>query len=128
MRRKDSPLCSPQEGPDGMSLERLPGFSHPEMFWQLTERPMGSLLPQMVASSSLRVSRLILKLCSPSLPATKSLCWGRLKKIFARPRHYPAASPLAAECQRLLRAVPSKYNLDHRSQLLRVAAAILTPE
>jgi AraC-like DNA-binding protein len=41
---------------------------------------------------------------------------------------YPAASPLAVECHRLLGEVPPLFNLDHRSQLLRVAAAILTVE
>jgi AraC-like DNA-binding protein len=41
---------------------------------------------------------------------------------------YPAASPLAKECHRLIANVPPQFNLDHRSQLLRVAAAILTEE
>jgi len=41
---------------------------------------------------------------------------------------YPASSPLAMECHRLLGEVPPQFNLDHRSQLLRVAAAILTVE
>jgi AraC-like DNA-binding protein len=47
---------------------------------------------------------------------------------FKRARLYPASSPLAVECHRLLGEVPPQFNLDHRSQLLRVAAAILTVE
>ncbi len=41
---------------------------------------------------------------------------------------YGASSPLAGECHRLLAAVPPQFNLDHRSQLLRVVAAILSVE
>ena len=41
---------------------------------------------------------------------------------------YGASTPLAGECHRLLAAVPPQFNLDHRSQLLRVAAAILSVE
>ena len=47
---------------------------------------------------------------------------------FKRPRFYPARSPIAAECHRLLEEVTPQFNLGHRSQLLRIAAAILTPE
>jgi AraC-like DNA-binding protein len=47
---------------------------------------------------------------------------------FKRAKLYPASSPLAGECHRLLGEVPPQFNLDHRSQLLRVAAAILTVE
>jgi AraC-like DNA-binding protein len=43
-------------------------------------------------------------------------------------RLYVAASPLAAECRRLLADVPPRSGLDHRSQLLRVAAAVLCEE
>ncbi len=47
---------------------------------------------------------------------------------FKRAKLYPASSPLAIECHRLLGEVPPQFNLDHRSQLLRVAAAVLTVE
>jgi len=47
---------------------------------------------------------------------------------FKRAKLYPASSPLAVECHRLLGEVPPHFHLDHRSQLLRVAAAILTVE
>jgi AraC-like DNA-binding protein len=40
---------------------------------------------------------------------------------------YGASSPLAGECHKLLE-VPPQFNLDHRSQLLRVVAAILSVE
>src|SRR4051812_13221208 len=41
---------------------------------------------------------------------------------------YASTTPLARECHRMLAEVPPQFNLDHRSQLLRVAAAILTVE
>jgi AraC-like DNA-binding protein len=41
---------------------------------------------------------------------------------------YAASSPLAVECHRLLAVVPPQFNLDHRGQLVRVAAAILSVE
>src|ERR1035437_6425159 len=47
---------------------------------------------------------------------------------FKPAKHYAATTPLAVECHRLLGEVPPQFNLDHRSQLLRVAAAILTVE
>jgi AraC-like DNA-binding protein len=40
----------------------------------------------------------------------------------------PASTPLAVQCHRLIGEVPPQFNLDHRSQLLRVAAAILSEE
>ena len=87
------------------------------------------------------------KLCSPDpgemVFACFSVCFEHLLPLFAsneicllqgvtddykRARLYPASSPLASECHRLLGQVPPQYNLGHRSQLLRVAAAILTVE
>jgi AraC-like DNA-binding protein len=41
---------------------------------------------------------------------------------------YPASSAAALECHRLLQDVPPQFNLDHRSQLLRVASVILSLE
>jgi len=41
---------------------------------------------------------------------------------------YPADSPLAVECHRLLGVVPAQFNLDHRGQLLRLATTILSVE
>ncbi len=43
-------------------------------------------------------------------------------------KSYGATSPLAGECHRLLAKVPPQFNLNHRSQLLRVVAAILSVE
>ena len=51
-----------------------------------------------------------------------------ISDIFKSPKLYPASSNVAMECHRLLQEVPPQFNLDHRSQLLRVAAAILTVE
>jgi AraC-like DNA-binding protein len=41
---------------------------------------------------------------------------------------YPASSTLARDCHRLLGEAPPQFDLDHRGQLLRVVAAILTAE
>jgi len=41
---------------------------------------------------------------------------------------YEASRPLAVECHRRLAEVPSQFNLDHRSRLLRVVANILSVE
>ncbi len=48
--------------------------------------------------------------------------------IFKTSKVYPASSSVAMECYRLLQEVPPQFNLDHRSQLLRVASALLTVE
>jgi AraC-like DNA-binding protein len=47
---------------------------------------------------------------------------------FKAAKLYPADSNLALECQQLLKAVPAQFDLEHRSQLLRIAAAILSAE
>ena len=41
---------------------------------------------------------------------------------------YPAATPLAVECHRLLASAPPQFNLAHRGQVLRVASAMLSEE
>lgn len=41
---------------------------------------------------------------------------------------YRAEEALAGECQRLLEVVPPTFNLDHRGQLIRIAATILAVE
>jgi AraC-like DNA-binding protein len=45
-----------------------------------------------------------------------------------RSKLYPAASSLAQECHRLVASAPCQGNVDHRSQVLRVAAAVLSAE
>jgi len=61
--------------------------------------------------------------------ACEEICLLRnITDSFTATRHYPASSPLARECCRLLADVPPQFNLDHRGQLLRVAAAILSAE
>jgi AraC-like DNA-binding protein len=47
---------------------------------------------------------------------------------FKAAKIYPAGSPLAVECQRLLGVIPPQFNLDHRGQLIRIAATILSAE
>jgi AraC-like DNA-binding protein len=51
-----------------------------------------------------------------------------ITESFKNGKVYPGNSPLAAECHRLLAVVPSQYNLDHRGQLLRIAASVLSAE
>ncbi len=47
---------------------------------------------------------------------------------FSSPKLYAADQPLAKQCHRLIEDTPPQFNLDHRSQLLRVASVILTEE
>lgn len=47
---------------------------------------------------------------------------------FKSPRLYPASSPVALESHKLLGNVPPQFDLDHRGQLLRVVAGILSVE
>ena len=49
-------------------------------------------------------------------------------ETFGSPKLFPAALPLAKQCHRLVEDTPPQFNLDHRSQLLRVASVILTEE
>lgn len=51
-----------------------------------------------------------------------------LTESLRSPRIYPANSPVAIECHRLLGEVPPRFDLDHRGHLLRVIATILTAE
>ena len=44
------------------------------------------------------------------------------------PKLYPASSSLARECHGLVATAPPQGNMDHRSQVLRVAAAVLSVE
>lgn len=52
----------------------------------------------------------------------------QIKECFNAGKVFPARLPLSAECQRLLDLVPPQLNLDHRGQLIRVAATILSTE
>jgi AraC-like DNA-binding protein len=47
---------------------------------------------------------------------------------FKAAKIYPARSSLAVECRRLLGLVPPRLDLDHRGQLIRIAASILSLE
>jgi AraC-like DNA-binding protein len=51
-----------------------------------------------------------------------------LNDAFEQPRHLPAHSPLARQCHRLADEVTPHLDLEHRSQLLRVATAVLAEE
>lgn len=61
--------------------------------------------------------------------AAKEICLlQNVAESFKALKLYPAASPVARECHRLLGVAPPQFNLDHRSHLLRVVAAILSEE
>jgi AraC-like DNA-binding protein len=61
--------------------------------------------------------------------ATNEICLLQdASESFKKAKLYPASTPLAVECHRLIREVPSGFNLEHRSQLLRVVAAVLSVE
>jgi len=47
---------------------------------------------------------------------------------FKGPKLYPASGALARECHRLVASTPPEGNIVHRSQMLRVAAAVLLVE
>ncbi len=75
------------------------------------------------ASFSVCLENLLPLFATNEIPLLQSVADG-----LKRPRFYPATSQLAVECHRLLKEVPPGFNLDHRSHLLRIAAAILTVE
>ena len=61
--------------------------------------------------------------------AGHELCLLRqITETFEDAKLYTAATPPARECHRLLADVPSHFNLDHRSLLLRIASAVLSVE
>jgi AraC-like DNA-binding protein len=47
---------------------------------------------------------------------------------FKSAKIYSASHPVAVECHRLLALVPPQFNLDHRGQLVRIAATVLSAE
>jgi AraC-like DNA-binding protein len=49
-------------------------------------------------------------------------------EAFEAGKLYSASNPIVADCQRLLALVPAQFNLDHRGQLVRIAATILSDE
>lgn len=49
-------------------------------------------------------------------------------EAFTGYKFYPASSPLAVECHKLIADIPPQFNLDHRGHLLRLASAILNEE
>jgi len=51
-----------------------------------------------------------------------------ITESFKTPKIYPASHPLAVECRQLLATVPEQIGLNHRGQLLRIAASILASE
>src|SRR5215831_2233980 len=61
--------------------------------------------------------------------AAKDMCLlNNLRDGLKSFKHYPASSPLAVECHRLLKDVPRQLELEHRGQLLRIVTSILSRE
>ncbi len=52
----------------------------------------------------------------------------KITESFKSAKIYSAGSALAVDSQRLLGVVPSQYDLDHRGQLIRIVASILSVE
>jgi len=72
---------------------------------------------------SLHLEHLFPLFSSAEIPLLESMMEG-----FKSPRFFPAATPVAKQCHRLIEDVPAQFDLDHRSQLVRVAAVILSDE
>ena len=51
-----------------------------------------------------------------------------LTDTLKNPKVYAANSPLAAECLRLVGTIPDQFDLNHRGQVIRIAATILSLE
>ena len=64
----------------------------------------------------------------PLFAANEISLLNNLTEGYKATKLYPANNPLAAECHRLLGVVPPQFNLDHRGQLIRIAASILSVE
>ena len=64
----------------------------------------------------------------PLFAINEITCLRNLPGAFKTPKLFRAGGALARKCHQLLRRTPSAFNLDHRTQLLRVAAAVLAPE
>jgi len=72
---------------------------------------------------SVRMEHLFPLFASSEISMLQSVVDGfRNHKLYAR------STPLAGECHKLLADIPPQFNLDHRGQLLRLAAAILNEE
>jgi AraC-like DNA-binding protein len=72
---------------------------------------------------SVRVEHLFPLFASTEISMLQSVVDG-----FRNFKIYPRSTPLAGECHKLLADIPPQFNLDHRGQLLRLAAAILNEE
>ncbi len=86
----------------------------------MSPRPKGDL-----ALSAFSVSA---EQLSPLFASQEIALLQQMLRGLKRPRHYPAGGAVAFECSRLLGEVPAELTLAHRSQLLRVAAVVLSEE
>jgi AraC-like DNA-binding protein len=74
-------------------------------------------------SFSIRLEHLL-----PLFSAEEICLLQNIAENFNRSKLYAASSPVAKECHRLAECAPPEGNIDHRGQLVRIAAAILSVE
>jgi AraC-like DNA-binding protein len=61
--------------------------------------------------------------------AAAEICFlQKMPQVLRTPKVYAAANPVTQQCHRLLAEIPAQCDLNHRSQILRVAALILSDE
>ena len=71
---------------------------------------------------------LLVEHLAPLLAADEIFLLKQVTDSLKGPKLYPASSWLAQECHRLVASAPPQGNVDHRSQVLRIAAAVLSVE
>ncbi len=64
----------------------------------------------------------------PLFASTELCLVPEIASAFRPSRFYAASTPIARECHKLLAEAPPQFDLSHRSHLLRVVSAVLTPE
>jgi AraC-like DNA-binding protein len=80
--------------------------------------------PELVLRSfSVRLEHLF-----PFLAANELPLLARVTENLNAIKWYPASTPVAMACHRLLNEIQPEFNLDHRIQLVRIAAAVLAEE
>jgi AraC-like DNA-binding protein len=88
----------------------------------------GKLLLVNGAAMAFRTFSISLEHLYPLFAAEEISLLDTLTENLRGPRLFPASSSLAKECHQLIKSVPAEWTLDHRSQLLRIAALLLTEE
>ncbi len=109
---------------DGSAAQRLvPGDI---LVWE--GGPAGKVCASKGAEMVFRSFALRLEHLLPLLAGDEISALQEVAGHFKSPKFFPAPTALAIKCHRLIEEVPSPPDLEHRSHLLRVAAAILNEE